>query len=39
MINSKFGDEHVVEMILQHVAALEKLESRQEARSASSVKA
>jgi uncharacterized protein YejL (UPF0352 family) len=24
MINSKFGDEHVVEMILQHVAALEK---------------
>lgn len=23
MINSKFGDEHVVEMILQHIAALE----------------
>ena len=25
MINSKFGDEYVVEMILQHVAALEKI--------------
>ncbi|MGH9690925.1 MAG: AAA family ATPase [Candidatus Acidiferrales bacterium] len=24
MINSKFGDEHVVEMVLQHIAALEK---------------
>jgi cytidylate kinase len=35
MINSKFGDEHVVEMILQHVAALEKLLSNQEARTAS----
>jgi cytidylate kinase len=25
MINSKFGDEHVIEMILQHIAAIEKL--------------
>jgi len=24
MINSKFGDEHVVEMLLQHLAAFEK---------------
>ena len=35
MINSKFGDEHVVEMILQHVAALENLQSHQEVRTAS----
>jgi cytidylate kinase len=27
MINSKFGDEYVIEMILQHVDALEKLHS------------
>jgi cytidylate kinase len=32
MINSKFGDEHVIEMILQHVDALEKLHSPQPAR-------
>jgi hypothetical protein len=35
MINSKFGDEHVVELILQHVAALENLQSHQEVRTAS----
>ena len=35
MINSKFGDEHVVNMILQHVAALEELLSSQEVRAAS----
>jgi cytidylate kinase len=35
MLNSKFGDEHVVDMILQHVAALERLLSSQEARTAS----
>jgi cytidylate kinase len=32
MINSKFGDEYVIEMILQHVDALEKLHSPQTAR-------
>ena len=32
MINSKFGDEYVIEMILQHVDALEKLHSPQPAR-------
>jgi cytidylate kinase len=32
MINSKFGDEYVIEMILQHVHALEKLHSPQPAR-------
>jgi cytidylate kinase len=31
MINSKFGDEYVIEMILQHVDALEKLHSPQPA--------
>ncbi len=31
MINSKFGDEHVIEMILQHIAALEKLHTPQTA--------
>lgn len=29
MINSKFGDEYVIEMILQHIGALEKLRSPQ----------
>ena len=32
MINSKFGDEYVIEMILQHVDALEKLRTPQPAR-------
>jgi len=32
MINSKFGDEYVIEMILQHVDELEKLHSPQPAR-------
>ena len=32
MINSKFGDEYVIQMILQHVDALEKLHSPQPAR-------
>ena len=32
MINSKFGDEYVIEMILQHVDALEKLHTPQPAR-------
>lgn len=32
MINSKFGDEYVIEMILQHLDALEKLHSPQPAR-------
>ena len=32
MINSKFGDEYGIEMILQHVDALEKLHSPQPAR-------
>jgi cytidylate kinase len=27
MINSKFGDEYVIEMILQHIATLEKLQT------------
>ena len=31
MINSKFGDEYVVEMILEHIAALEKLHVPQSA--------
>lgn len=31
MINSKFGDEHVIEMILQHIAAVEKLHTPQTA--------
>jgi len=30
MINSKFGDEHVVETILQNVAALEKADSKED---------
>jgi cytidylate kinase len=29
MINSKFGDEYVIEMILQHIGALEKLRTPQ----------
>jgi cytidylate kinase len=29
MINSKFGDEYVIEMILQHIAALEKFQTPQ----------
>jgi len=32
MINSKFGDEHVVEMILQHIAALEERSATHSAR-------
>jgi cytidylate kinase len=32
MINSKFGDEYVIEIILQHVDALEKLHTPQPAR-------
>jgi cytidylate kinase len=32
MINSKFGDGHVVEMILQHVAALEKRRATEDAK-------
>jgi cytidylate kinase len=32
MINTKFGDEHVVEMILQHVAALERRSAIQDVR-------
>jgi uncharacterized protein YejL (UPF0352 family) len=31
MINSKFGDEYVVEMILEHIAALEKMHAPQSA--------
>jgi len=31
MINTKFGDEYVIEMVLQHIAALEKLASLQSA--------
>ncbi|MGD0542805.1 MAG: cytidylate kinase-like family protein [Candidatus Acidiferrales bacterium] len=31
MINSKFGDEYVIEMILQHIAALEKFQTPQAA--------
>ena len=31
MINTKFGDEHVVETVLQQIAALEKLRSRRKA--------
>ena len=31
MINSKFGDEYVIEMILEHIAALEKLHAPQSA--------
>jgi len=31
MINSKFGDEYVIEMILEHIAALEKLHTPQSA--------
>ena len=31
MINTKFGDEYVVEMVLQHIAALEKLSAPQSA--------
>lgn len=32
MLNSKFGDEHVVEMLLQHLAAFEKRPATQAAR-------
>ena len=32
MINSKFGDEHVVEMLLQHIAALEERSATNSAR-------
>jgi hypothetical protein len=35
MINSQFGDEHVVETILQNIAALEKARIPQEATKAS----
>jgi uncharacterized protein YejL (UPF0352 family) len=31
MINTKFGDEHVVETVLQQIAALEKTEAPQSA--------
>jgi hypothetical protein len=32
MVNSQFGDEHVIDTILQNIAALEKLREPQDAK-------